>query len=67
MFVNALRYATSGVGNSTHLAMELLKMMTITHMLHVPYKATSQKNMDVISGQDAVTKEPHRSRLARYS
>ena len=46
-----LTYATSGVGNSTHLAMELLKMMTQTQMLHVPYKATAQKNMDVISGQ----------------
>ncbi len=46
-----LTYATAGVGNSTHLAMELLKIMTKTHMLHVPYKSTAQKNMDVISGQ----------------
>ena len=46
-----LTYATSGIGNSTHLAMELFNFMTHTRMVHVPYKSTSQKNMDVISGQ----------------
>jgi tripartite-type tricarboxylate transporter receptor subunit TctC len=46
-----LTYASSGVGISTHLAMELFNVMTKTHMVHVPYKSTSQKNMDVISGQ----------------
>jgi tripartite-type tricarboxylate transporter receptor subunit TctC len=48
---NGLSYATSGVGNSTHLAMELFNYLTKTRMVHVPYKSTSQKNMDVISGQ----------------
>lgn len=46
-----LTYATSGVGNSTHLAMELFNYMTKTRMVHVPYKSTAQKNMDVVSGQ----------------
>jgi len=48
---NRFTYATSGVGNSTHLAMALFNYMTRTQMVHVPYKSTSQKNMDVISGQ----------------
>ena len=46
-----LTYATSGVGNSTHLAMELFNYLTKTQMVHVPYKSTSQKNTDVVSGQ----------------
>jgi tripartite-type tricarboxylate transporter receptor subunit TctC len=46
-----LNFASSGIGNSTHLAMELFKTMTKIDMVHVPYKTTAQKNMDVISGQ----------------
>lgn len=46
-----LTYASSGIGISTHLAMELFKVMTKIDMVHVPYKTTAQKNMDVISGQ----------------
>jgi tripartite-type tricarboxylate transporter receptor subunit TctC len=45
-----LTFASSGIGNSTHLAMELFKTMTMIDMVHVPYKTTAQKNMDVISG-----------------
>ena len=44
-------YASAGVGNSTHLAMELLRLSAGINLLHVPYKSTSQKNTDVISGQ----------------
>lgn len=46
-----LTYATSGVGNSTHLAMELFNSLTKTQMVHVPYKSTSQKNIDLVTGQ----------------
>jgi tripartite-type tricarboxylate transporter receptor subunit TctC len=48
---NGLTYATSGIGNSTHLAMALFNYLTQTRMVHVPYKSTAQKNMDVVSGQ----------------
>jgi tripartite-type tricarboxylate transporter receptor subunit TctC len=44
-------YASAGLGNSTHLAMELLRMSAGINLLHIPYKSTSQKNTDVISGQ----------------
>jgi tripartite-type tricarboxylate transporter receptor subunit TctC len=33
-----LRYSSSGVGSTLHLAMEMLKSMTGANMLHVPYK-----------------------------
>jgi tripartite-type tricarboxylate transporter receptor subunit TctC len=46
-----LTYASAGIGNSTHLAMELFNFMTRVAMVHVPYKSTAQKNMDVMSGQ----------------
>jgi tripartite-type tricarboxylate transporter receptor subunit TctC len=36
----ALSYATAGAGSSMHLAGELLKQMTDTFMLHIPYKGT---------------------------
>ena len=46
-----MTYASSGIGVSVHLAMELLNNMTQVEMIHVPYKNTAQKNVDVISGQ----------------
>jgi len=46
-----MTYASSGIGVSVHLAMELLKHMTRVEMIHVPYKNTAQKNVDLISGQ----------------
>ena len=33
-----LAYSTPGVGNTWHLAMEVFKQMTGTHMTHIPYK-----------------------------
>jgi tripartite-type tricarboxylate transporter receptor subunit TctC len=44
-------YASSGVGVSVHLAMELFNTMARVQMVHVPYKNTAQKNVDLISGQ----------------
>ncbi|MEO7726663.1 MAG: tripartite tricarboxylate transporter substrate-binding protein, partial [Burkholderiales bacterium] len=35
---DAVSYASSGTGGVTHLAAELLAMLTDTKMLHVPYK-----------------------------
>lgn len=44
-------YASSGVGVSVHLAMEWFNHMARVQMVHVPYKNTAQKNVDLISGQ----------------
>jgi tripartite-type tricarboxylate transporter receptor subunit TctC len=44
-------YASSGVGVSVHLAMELFNSMAGVQMMHVPYKNTAQKNVDLMSGQ----------------
>lgn len=33
-----LRFASNGIGSSSHLSAELFKMLTGTEMLHVPYK-----------------------------
>jgi len=46
-----LSFASAGAGSSTHLTSELLKSVTGTNMVHVPYKGQSQAITDVISGQ----------------
>jgi tripartite-type tricarboxylate transporter receptor subunit TctC len=45
------KYASSGIGASPHLTMELFKAMTGIDLVHVPYKNASQGYIDVISGQ----------------
>jgi tripartite-type tricarboxylate transporter receptor subunit TctC len=45
-----LRYGTNGTGGSLHLAVKFLELNTGTEFLHVPYKATAQVTMDVMSG-----------------
>jgi tripartite-type tricarboxylate transporter receptor subunit TctC len=46
-----LSFGSSGNGTSMHLSMELLKQMTGTNLLHVPYKAIQQAITDAIAGQ----------------
>jgi tripartite-type tricarboxylate transporter receptor subunit TctC len=48
---NKLNMASGGIGNSTHLAGELFKMMTGTEMFHVPYRGSAPALTDLISGQ----------------
>ena len=45
------KYASSGVGASPHLTMELFKAVTGTDLVHVPYKVASQGYAETISGE----------------
>ena len=46
-----LSYGSPGSGSSQHLGMEMLRMMTGVHMVHVPYKAIALATNDVIGGR----------------
>jgi len=46
-----LNYATAGNGSSNHLSFELFKMMTGTHITHVPYKGSAPAVTDLMAGQ----------------
>jgi tripartite-type tricarboxylate transporter receptor subunit TctC len=46
-----LNFATSGNGNSVHIAGELFKSMTGTDVVRVNYRAASQALADLIAGQ----------------
>lgn len=46
-----ITYASSGNGSGGHLAAELLKTMTGTKMLHIPYKGGGPALVDVLAGQ----------------
>jgi tripartite-type tricarboxylate transporter receptor subunit TctC len=46
-----LAYASAGVGNFSHLAMELFSLSTGVKLLHVPYKGTGPASLALISGE----------------
>lgn len=46
-----LRYASSGNGQSTHLAAELFCAMAGVKMIHVPYRGSAPALQDVVGGQ----------------
>jgi tripartite-type tricarboxylate transporter receptor subunit TctC len=46
-----LTYASTGVGSSHQLYMELFKIKNGIDILHIPYKGTGQATPDLISGQ----------------
>jgi tripartite-type tricarboxylate transporter receptor subunit TctC len=46
-----INMASGGIGNPTHMAGELLKMMTGVNMLHVPYRGGAPAVSDLIGGQ----------------
>jgi tripartite-type tricarboxylate transporter receptor subunit TctC len=46
-----LNYGSAGVGNTTHLGMELLQSMAKVKLLHVPYKGVAPAFVDLMSGQ----------------
>lgn len=47
----AISYATPGSGTAAHMATELIRSMSNTQMLHVPYRGAPPALADVISGQ----------------
>jgi hypothetical protein len=47
----ALNYSSAGIGSSSHLAPELLAMMTGIDIVHVPYKGGGPGLVDLLSGQ----------------
>ena len=46
-----LAYASGGIGNSLHLAGEMLGQMSGVNLLHVPYKGAAPALNDLVSGQ----------------
>ncbi|MEA2821950.1 MAG: hypothetical protein QOJ86_3954, partial [Bradyrhizobium sp.] len=46
-----LNMASSGNGSTIHMSGELFKMLTGTHMVHVPYRGGAPALTDMISGQ----------------
>ena len=46
-----LTYASGGNGTSQHLTMELLKSMTGTFIVHIPYKGAGPALVDFLGGQ----------------
>lgn len=50
-----LSYASSGNGSPQHMSAEMLKAMTKTSMLHIPYRGAAPAVADLLSGQVQVT------------
>ena len=48
---DALSYGSGGLGNATHLAVELFDSMAGIRMLHVPYKGSGPALVDLMSGE----------------
>ena len=46
-----LTYASSGAGNSDHLASELFKSVAKIDMLHIPYKGSGPSTIALLSGE----------------
>lgn len=50
----ALNYGSAGIGNLTHLGMELFQSVAKVKMSHIPYKGVAPAYVDLMSGQIAV-------------
>jgi tripartite-type tricarboxylate transporter receptor subunit TctC len=49
-----VNYGTAGVGNTTHLGMELLQSRAKVKLNHVPYKGVAPAYVDLMAGEVAV-------------
>lgn len=45
-----LKYASSGIGSTQHVAGEAFNLATNTKAIHIPYKGSSQAHVDIIGG-----------------
>ena len=59
-----LSYGSGGVGTTTHLAPELMKSLTKTNIIHVPYKGSGQALIGLMGGD--VRSEEHTSELQSH-
>jgi len=59
-----LAYGSTGGGAASHLAAELLKAMTGTDMLHVPYKGIGNAVSDLLGGQVQLMIAPSQAVIA---
>jgi tripartite-type tricarboxylate transporter receptor subunit TctC len=48
---NALNYASSGNGTSTHMSGEMFKFITKVEITHIPYKGSAPAVTDLLGGQ----------------
>src|SRR5262249_39436294 len=48
---NGISYASAGVGNFSHLAMELFSLASGVTLLHVPYKGTGPASVALLAGE----------------
>jgi len=51
----ALNYSSPGIGNGSHLAVELLASMANINLMHVPYKGTAPAATALLAGEVAFT------------
>jgi tripartite-type tricarboxylate transporter receptor subunit TctC len=47
----ALKYASSGIGSTQHIAGEAFGLATGTKAIHIPYKGSAQAHVDIIGGE----------------
>lgn len=50
----SLNYGSAGIGNLTHLGMELFQSMAKVNLVHVPYKGVAPAFIDLMSGKVVV-------------
>lgn len=55
---DAIRFASSGNGSSSHLSMDVLRNMTGMQYIHIPYRGGGTAMVDLMSGDVDVTMQP---------
>jgi tripartite-type tricarboxylate transporter receptor subunit TctC len=55
---DAIRFASSGNGSSSHLAMDVLRAATQMQYLHIPYRGGGPAMIDLMAGQVDITMLP---------